>query len=123
MVIFTPVLSEEDFKAEQKKYARRIPFASSRTHLFRQRIVNHQSSGRLPHAIRLLECAPNSPASSTLERQNIRFPNSNATINSTRNIPNKTLAIVAAAPAIPVKPSTAAMIAITKNINAQCNMT
>ncbi len=41
---------------------------------------------------------------------------------STKKIKNSTFAIPAAAPAIPPKPSKAAMIASTKNVNAQLNI-
>jgi hypothetical protein len=40
----------------------------------------------------------------------------------TRNTTNKILAMLAAAPAIPVNPSIAANIAIIKNTSDQCNI-
>jgi hypothetical protein len=43
-------------------------------------------------------------------------------MNKTKNKKNKIFATPAAAIAIPVKPRTAAIIAITKNINAQYNI-
>jgi hypothetical protein len=49
-------------------------------------------------------------------------PNSNRITKTATNRPNRNLAIPAAAPAIPVKPRSAATIAITKNINAHLNM-
>ena len=42
--------------------------------------------------------------------------------NSTKKRPNSILAIPAAAPAIPEKPSTAAIIAIAKNVIVQFNI-
>jgi hypothetical protein len=42
--------------------------------------------------------------------------------NSTRNTKNSICAIELAVPAIPPKPKTAAIKAITKNVNAQLNM-
>lgn len=42
--------------------------------------------------------------------------------NSTRNTKNNTCAIELAVPAIPPKPKTAAIKAITKNVSAQLNM-
>ena len=43
--------------------------------------------------------------------------------NSTRNTKNNICAIELAVPAIPPKPKTAAINAITKNVSAQLNMT
>jgi hypothetical protein len=43
-------------------------------------------------------------------------------MNSTRNTKNNTCAIELAVPAIPPKPSTAAIKAITRNVIAQLNM-
>lgn len=45
------------------------------------------------------------------------------TMNAIRNTTNKTLATQAAVPAIPPKPRTAAMIAMTRKVKAQLNMT
>src|SRR5262245_58948437 len=50
-------------------------------------------------------------------------PATSATSVSTRNTKKRILAIPAAAPAIVLKPSTAAMIATMKNVSAQDNMT
>ena len=49
-------------------------------------------------------------------------PPTNATSVSTRKMKNRIFAIPAAAPAMLVKPSTAAMIATTKNVSAQDSM-
>ena len=43
-------------------------------------------------------------------------------MKTARNIQNRTTAMLVAVPAIPPKPKIAAMIAITKNINAHPNM-
>jgi hypothetical protein len=50
-------------------------------------------------------------------------PKSRSTINIIKNKKNNIFAIPAAATEIPVKPNTAAIIAITKNMNAHDNMT
>src|SRR4029078_6051807 len=52
----------------------------------------------------------------------VRRPLISDTTNRTRNTTNRILAIPAAVPAIPPNPSTAAMIAITRNVSAQDNM-
>jgi hypothetical protein len=51
-----------------------------------------------------------------------RRPINKPTTNKTRNAKKQNLAIVAAVPAAIPKPSTPAMIAITKNVSAQLNM-
>jgi len=53
---------------------------------------------------------------------NIIPPAINITRKSTMKIKNKTLAILAAPAAIPVNPSTAAIIAIMKNVAAHLNI-
>jgi hypothetical protein len=50
-------------------------------------------------------------------------PATSATSVKTKKMKNRIFAIPAAAPAMLVKPRTAAMIATTKNVNAQDNMT
>src|SRR5690349_25154944 len=49
-------------------------------------------------------------------------PKNSEMTKRTRNTKNKTLAIPAAVPAIPPKPRTAAIMAITKNVMAQLNI-
>jgi hypothetical protein len=49
-------------------------------------------------------------------------PNTNAPIKRTRKIKNNILAIDAAPAAMPVKPNTAAIIAIMKNVAAHFNI-
>ena len=49
-------------------------------------------------------------------------PSNKTKTNNTRKIKNKTLATAAAPAAIPVKPKTAAIIAITKNMAAHFSM-
>ena len=51
-----------------------------------------------------------------------RSPNKNLRINKTRKIKNNILAIEAAPAAMPVKPNTAATIAMIKNITAHLSI-
>lgn len=46
----------------------------------------------------------------------------NETMNNTRKMTNKTLAISVATPAMPLKPNIAAIIAMIKNVKAQFNI-
>ena len=51
-----------------------------------------------------------------------KSPSRNRIAQTSRNRPNRTLAIPAAVPAIPVNPRSAAIMAITRNMNAHLNM-